>query len=362
MSLPPKARMQDVARLAGVGVMTVSRALNKSGPVSAEVRRKVLQAVTQLNYRPNEAARSLREGRSRSIGLIVPNFFDSFFAVCAHAVTVVANEHAYSVIVTTSNEDPEVEYREAGSMLRRHVEGMLVIPAAGGKTKLSREEFRSTPIVTLDRPIRGDHFSSVLVDNRGGARRGTQHLIEHKHKRICYLSLSRTAFTHRVRYEGYRQAMLKAGLVPEGYFGCASREATRAVVRSLMDGRRAPTAFFAGNNLVMRHLLHTLSEMEVEIPERVAVAGFDDFDMADIFHPSLTVVRQPANELGRVAADLLFARLGKEQRTAAGSRVVLPVELIVRRSCGCNPRKKAGGHGEGGSPLDPQRNEELLPQ
>jgi LacI family transcriptional regulator len=334
---PPKARMQDVARLAGVGLMTVSRALNESGPVSEEMRRKVHQAVAQLNYRPNEAARSLREGRSRSIGLIVPNFYDPFFAVCAHAITVFANEHAYSVIVTTSAEDPEMEYRVAGAMLRRHVEGMLVIPAAGGMTRLDRDEFRSTPIVTLDRSIRGDHFSSVVVDNRGGARMGTSHLVEHKHKRICFLGASRSGFTQRARYAGYQQAMLKAGLVPEGNFVCGSREATIAALRLLMDGPRPPTAFFAGNNLVMRHLLHALSEMGIEIPRQVAVAGFDDFDMADIFNPALTVVHQPADELGRVAADLLFAKFGEIQ-PAVGKQIVLSVELIVRRSCGCNSR------------------------
>jgi LacI family transcriptional regulator len=290
----------------------------------------------------------------------VPNFYDPFFAVCAHAITVVANEHAYSVIVTTSGEDPEIEYQEAGSMLRRHVEGMLVIPASGGKTKLSREEFRSTPIVTLDRPIRGDHFSSVLVDNRGGARMGTAHLVEHKHKRICFLGSSRKGFTQRVRYDGYRQAMLKAGLVPEGYFNCASREATRAILRSLMDGRKAPTAFFTGNNMVMRHFLHALSGAGVEIPGGVAVAGFDDFDMADIFRPALTVVRQPANELGRVAADLLFAKFGEKQRATAGKQIVLPVELIVRRSCGCNARSKTDS-AKGGLPIYREQKEELLP-
>src|ERR1700734_3885000 len=109
-----KARMQDVAKLAGVGLMTVSRALNKSGPVSEETRQRVHEAIPTLNYRPNEAARSLRDGRSRSIGLIVPNFYDPFFATCAHAITVVANKHGYSVIVTTSNDDPEIEYREIG--------------------------------------------------------------------------------------------------------------------------------------------------------------------------------------------------------------------------------------------------------
>jgi LacI family transcriptional regulator len=347
--------MQDVARLAGVGLMTVSRALNKSAPVSDEVLRRVQQAVAQLNYRPNEAARSLRQGRSRSIGLIVPNFYDPFYAVCAHAVTVVANEHAYSVTVTTSDDDPEREYRVASSMLLRHVEGILVIPAVGGTTKLSNEEFGSTPIVTLDQPMRGDHFSSVLVDNRHGAKMGTTHLIEHKHKRICFLGLSRKGFTHRLRYEGYQQAMLEAKLVPEAYLDCASREKTRAVLSPLLEGPKAPTAFFAGNNLVMRHLLHTLSELRVKIPGCVAVAGFDDFDMADIFHPAITVVRQPVNELGRVAAELLFSRLGETHPTAAGKRIVLPVELVVRRSCGCNARGKVDGDPKGILPIDTGR-------
>ncbi len=332
--------MQDVARLAGVGLMTVSRALNKSAPVSEEVQRRVQQAVALLNYRPNEAARSLRQGRSRTIGLIVPDFHDPFFAVCAHAITLVANEHLYSVMVTTSGDDPEMEYRVANSMLLRHVEGILIIPAVGGTTKLSYEEFKSTPIVTLDQPMRGDQFSSVVVANRVGAKMGTSHLIEHKHKRICFLGLSRKAFTHKLRYDGYRQAMTEARLVPEGYFHCGSREETCAVLSPLMQGPKAPTAFFAGNNLVMRHLLHSLSEMGVEIPSGAAVAGFDDFDMADIFHPAITVVRQPVTELGRVAAELLFARLGEKNRAAAGKQIVLPVELVVRRSCGCNARSK----------------------
>jgi LacI family transcriptional regulator len=132
--------------------------------------------------------------------------------------------------------------------------------------------------------------------------------------------------------------MLKAGLTPEAYFGCGSREETYSILQSLKNSSRLPTAFFAGNNVVMRHLLHVLSEMGAKIPGDVAVAGFDDFDMADIFHPALTVVRQPADELGRVAADLLFERLGDKKATG-GKLIVLPVELIVRRSCGCNVRR-----------------------
>ena len=221
--------------------------------------------------------------------------------------------------------------------MRRHVEGMLVVPAAGGKSQLGHDEFRSTPIVTLDRPILGEQFSSILVDNKDGAKLGTLHLIGHKHKRICYLGLSHKAFTHRARYQGYREAMLRSGLVPQVYFNCSSREETLGVLCSLLSGPKAPTALFAGNNVVMRHLLHALSEMRVAIPADVAVAGFDDFDMADIFHPALTVVRQP-DGLGRVAANLLFERLGA-RRDFQNRQIVLPVELIVRHSCGCKAVK-----------------------
>jgi LacI family transcriptional regulator len=155
--------------------------------------------------------------------------------------------------------------------------------------------------------------------------------------------------------------MLEAKLVPEGCFHCASREETCAVLRPLLEGPKAPTAFFAGNNLAMRHLLYALSELRVKIPEGVAVAGFDDFDMADIFHPAITVVRQPVKELGRVAAELLFARLGENQPTAAGKKIVLPVELVVRRSCGCNARGKADGDAKGILPIDMGRRVESRP-
>jgi LacI family transcriptional regulator len=331
--------------------MTVSRALNKSAPVSEEVQRRVEEAVALLGYRPNEAARSLRQGRSRTIGLIVPNFYDPFYAVCSHAITLVANEHDYSVMVTTSDNDPEKEYRVASSMLLRHVEGILVIPSVGGATKLSRDEFKSTPIVTLDQPLVADTISSVVVANKAGAKMGTKHLIEHEHRRICFVGLSQKAFTHKMRFEGYRQAMREAKLVPEGQLHCESREDAYAVLRPLMMGPNPPTAFFAGNNLVMLHLLHSLAEMGVEIPHGAAVAGFDDFDTADIVHPAITVVRQPVTELGRVAAELLFARLGKKHEQSVGERIVLPVELIVRRSCGCNARANNNGRAESVSQL-----------
>ena len=329
--------MRDVAKLAKVATMTVSRVLNDSAPVTEETRERVHQAIKQLNYKPNPVARSLRQAKSNSIGIIVPNFYDPFFATCAHAISLVAKKHHYSVSVTTSDEDAGVEFTEASLMVLNHVEGLAVIPAAVGKSRLNRSEFHATHIVTLDRPVKGHRFNSVMVENRKGAKLAVEHLIGHGHTRIDYLGLSDKLFTLDERYEGYSEAMRDSGLRPSRHFTCGTEEETCALIETELSRGEPPTAFFCGNNLVMRRALHAFSQLEVKIPDDVAVVGFDDFEMADIFKPSITVVRQPWNELGRVAAELLFARLAAKEVSLSGEQITLPVEFIVRESCGCKP-------------------------
>ncbi|WP_433976005.1 LacI family DNA-binding transcriptional regulator [Tunturiibacter lichenicola] len=331
--------MRDVAKLAGVGTMTVSRVLNSSAPVTEETRNRVHQAVRQLNYTPDPVARSLRQARSRSIGIIVPNFYDPFFATCAHAIGLVAKKHQYSVSVTTSDEDAGAEFTEANLMVLNHVDGLAVIPAALGKSRFDRPEFHSTHIVTLDRPIHGHRFNSVLVENREGANVAVKHLIWHGHTRICYLGLSEKLYTLNERYEGYKKAMQQAGLSPDQHLTCSTEEETCALIEQALSDRRPPTAVFIGNNLVMRNALHAFSKLNITIPKDVAVVGFDDFEMADIFNPSITVVRQPTLELGRVAAELLFSRLENKNVSLVGQQIVLACEFVVRQSCGCNPHK-----------------------
>jgi LacI family transcriptional regulator len=325
--------MRDVAKMAGVGTMTVSRVLNGTVKVSEETRARVLGAIAKLNYLPNEIARSLREQRSRQVGIIVPNLRDPFFAICSHSVSLVAKQHAYSVIITTSNEDPETEYVEATRMLRRHIEGLVVIPALG-KSRLREKEFDQTPIVTLDRPVAGSPFDCVLVQNKIGARTGVRHLIEHGHRRIAFLGLSRTLFTIKGRMEGYREALLDAGLRPSTHYVGDALPEMLTTIMTLMAGKNPPTAFFCSNNPVTRNALHALSTLNIKIPEDVAIVGFDDFEMADIIKPAVTVVRQPLDLLGSTAAELLFSRLETEANADPTRRIVLPVELIVRDSCG----------------------------
>jgi LacI family transcriptional regulator len=327
--------MADVAKLAGVGTMTVSRLLSGSVTVSEETAKRIHQAIQQLNYQPNEVARALRGLKTKTIGVIVPYLYDPFFAYCAHAIATVAKEHEYSVLLTTSAEDAEVEEREASQMLRRHVEGMVIIPAKQDETYLQRPEFLGARIVTLDRPAPLPRFDSVLVQNKSGAALAVEHLIEHGHRRIVCVGLSKKLYTMNMRYQGYRQALTKASLRPESYVDCSAIESLAPALSEILDGPDAPTAFFCTNNLTMRSALVALNEIGVAIPNQVAIVGFDDFELAEILTPTLTVVRQPSHELGRVAATLLFQRLNGSEMPEAGEKVVLPVELVVRCSCGC---------------------------
>ncbi|MGA7158432.1 MAG: LacI family DNA-binding transcriptional regulator [Acidobacteriaceae bacterium] len=325
--------MSDVAKLAGVGTMTVSRVLNGNVHVSEETRTRVREAIAKLDYVPNEVARSLRDQRTRQIGIIVPNLQDPFFAQCAHAINLVAKERSYSTVITTSDEDAETVSIEAKRMLRRHIEGLIIVPAPG-KSQLRDPEFERTPIVTLDRPVKGSSFDSVVVQNRRGARLGVEHLIAHKHRRIACLGLAGSVWTKNERLRGYCAAMKAAGLEAALYAISDSQSEMLETVRGLLGGATRPTAFFCTNNLVMRNALHALSQLNVRIPEQIAILGFDDFEMADIIKPAMTVVRQPTDELGRTAAELLFSRLNESAPMEKVKHIILPVELVIRNSCG----------------------------
>jgi LacI family transcriptional regulator len=332
---PQKSTMSDVARLAGVGNMTVSRVLNRTARVSAETARRVQSAIEQLNYRPNGLARAFRGQRSRTIGLIVPYLYDPFFATCAHAVTAVAKEHGYSVITTTTDENPDTEHIEADRMLQRNVEGLVVIPARFRQSRLTRTLFGKTPVVFFDRPGADASLDVVLVENNSGSRHIVDHLIEHGHKRIGFMGLSRNLFTINARFLGYRRALRQAGLAEDAFFGCESQDDTLRALEVKLRGNDRLTALFTSNNLATRYVLASLLHLGMKVPGDVALVGFDDSDLAELLSPPLTVVRQPAQEMGRVATSLLFERIARGELQQKGGRIVLPVEIVLRRSCGC---------------------------
>jgi LacI family transcriptional regulator len=334
-----KPTMNDVARAAGVGTMTVSRVLNGSQHVSPPTAERVLAAVSQLGYEPNEMARALRNSKSRTIGLLVPNLHDVFYATCAHALNVVAQEHGYTVLLTLTNDDPAHEYAEARRMQQRKVEGIVVIPAEPEVCRLGAREFRDIPIVSLDRPLpdHGDgEVDYVITENERGARLVAEHLIQvHGMERIFFLGHKPGLYTMVRRYDGYVAAMCAAGLKPEASFAGSSEQAVAQILSAALQREHPPQALFSANNLVTRYILSGLLRLRVRVPEQIALVGFDDLELGDLLHPALTVVRQPIAELGHAAGRLLFAKLRRQIPLDRLSQTVLPVEPLIRHSCGC---------------------------
>jgi LacI family transcriptional regulator len=334
MNDQPRATIADVARVADVAPMTVSRVLTGSAKVGPDKTKRVQNAIQMLRYQPNEMARALRGQRSRSVGLIVPRLSDSFFASISHAINDVAKDCGCSLIVSTTNDDEEVEYSQAQMMVSRGVDGIIVIPGAGLHSKLKRREFSNVQIVALDKTIDDPSIDSVVVENKKGALAAVQHLIGHGHRKIAILSESNSLSSLRARFEGYRRAVIDAELKSITCFDFTAERATQ-IIRDLLKKKDAPTAFFTTNGPATLHALRSLFELGIGVPDRVALIGFDDFELADLLKPSLTVVRQPARELGRIAATCLFDRLQDGDANYRAKTIVLPVELVIRQSCGC---------------------------
>lgn len=339
-SLPTKrATLEDVARVAGVGAMTVSRTINEHPYVSEETAKRVRAAIRQLDYRPNHAARMLTGQLSRSIGLIVPDLADTFFSVVSHAVQETARESGYLVWLAASNNDPSIEAAQVEQMTHHPVDGILLVPVDSKDKYLKTITEGTTPIVTVDRPIEVATTDSVGVENRAGARMAVEHLIGHGHRKIACVATNTHLLTIKERLTGYEECLRYARLPLMKALRLSDRSAVKPALSELFSSRNRPEALFTANNASTIWVIEALREMKIEMGKDVALAGFDDVDFFTLITPPVTAIRQPAAELGRMSARLLLQRI-RGEFTSSSVRTVLPVSLVVRESCGCGKGSK----------------------
>jgi LacI family transcriptional regulator len=339
---PPTIR--DVARLAHVGLMTVSRVINNNPRVRPGTLKKVNAAIASLGYQKNEAARLLKGQRASMIGLIVPDLSDNFFAVCAHTIQQIARTHGYMTLVAASERDSDVEIQQAELMAGRKLSGLLVVTSTkDGDERLQHLQKTGLAIVAFDRPLAGAQTDAVVVENRAGAEEAIRHLIGHGHKRITCVGYDETFYAVHERVEGYKNAMLAAGLRPMLALGINSMEGTRKWLQSALKSSDRPTAIFALNHRTAAYLLRLLAELDVAVPRDMALIGFDDFDLAGVVSPALTTVAQSPVEVARRAMSLLVDRISHHRHGTdfVPAKIVLPVKLIIRASCGCTPHPPA---------------------
>jgi LacI family transcriptional regulator len=325
--------MKDVAALAGISIKTVSRVVNGVSTVDPELVARVNDAARKLGYRPNLTASNLRrrDGRTATIGMLVEDAANPFSAALMRAVEDVSRSRGVLVLFGSLDEDPERERELVGAFLDRRVDGLVMVPAGRDHSYLVAEQKAGTRLVFVDREPRLLDADAVVSDNRQGAITAVEHLLARGHRRIGYLGDQISIPTAAQRFDGYQHALEFARVRPEPALvrhDLHSSEAAEAAVEQLLALPEPPTALFTSQNLVTIAACRVLRRLRAQ--RSVAMVGFDDFPLADILEPGISVIAQDADALGRLAARTLFNRLDGD---ASPTRThTVPTRLIPRGS------------------------------
>jgi LacI family transcriptional regulator len=327
------ATIREVAESAGVSYATVSHVINNTRLVSPETRERVLAAMDALNYRPNALARSLRQGKTNTLGLVLPDSANPFFAEISRSIEDEAFKKGYSVFLCNTELDTQRELFYVDVLSKKQVDGIIFVAAGDQVDSLEFLVSRNMPVVMIDRNLPNVEVDAVLTDNQLGGYLATRHLLELGHKRIACIAGPSSITPSAERLIGYRKALEEAGLpynesliLRGDYHPQSGMELTHSILE--MDPR--PTAIFALNDLMALGALRAAAEAGCSVPADLAVVGYDDLELAQYANPPLTTISQPKKEIGIQAVHLLVDRMSRKSR--APSRLVLAPELIVRRS------------------------------
>ena len=320
--------LKDIAQSLHLSVATVSRALNNQGRISPKTRARVLKAMEQMHYRPNEAARALREKSSHTIGIIVPDIGNEFYARMIKGAERVAWKAGYALVVMSSNEEVEREQQTIRYMLDKRVAGLVLALLEPQCPRFEEAVQYGIPIAFVDNlPAINASYDSVVVDNRLLTYQMVKKLISMGHKRIAMLTYPSQETSTTQRQNGYLQAMQEAQLEPNiitaGYFG---REQAADAVRGLLASENRPTAVFAVNNHMAYGAMDALRAVKLSVPEDMSLCCFDAMDSTGLMLPQLTSINQPADRFGAMAVNILLRKLASPEE-GMYERLILEPEM-----------------------------------
>jgi LacI family transcriptional regulator len=328
--------IRDVAAMAKVSQGTVSKVLNDAPGVGAETRTRILRLIQDLDYHPDASARSLVAGKTGSIGVIIPHtgsysLSSAYWPVLLTAITEAAAARSRNVLLSTARSEEDVDSAYQSILRGRRIDGLVVGAEQFGQQQLVELLFKGFPFVMVGKSRFVSHWH-VDTDNAGGAADMTRHLLKLGHRHVALLAGPQDYPSVQERVQGYRATMAAAGLEPCA-FHCAYHDesATRAIKVLLKAEPRTTALFVAAGDLVTPALAAS-RELGLAIPTDLALAAFDDHPYYEHFRSPITAVSQPTQDLGRAAAELLFALM--DGKTPEKSEVILPTRLVIRRSCG----------------------------
>lgn len=325
--------MADVARVAGVSATTVSHVINKTRKIEPATERAVLAAIAETGYLNDRVARSLRTGKTLTIGLAISAISNPYFADVVHAIERSVSANGHSLLLADTHDDPEHELRAVTDLLAHRPDGILIAPSAGPQTALDRIASRRIPTVLIDR-VHAETgtwpFDAIGVENTAPMAQLVDHLIDEGHRRIGMVGGKAGLQTTVERVEGFHLGMRRRGISSSDADVAYGADDAAAAVDALLALDEPPTALIMGNNQTTIDSMRHLAQRGIRVPDDLALACFDDFPWADLFHPRLTAIRQPVDLLGSRAVAMLFERMGAPHLDAR--QVRLEPELIVRDS------------------------------
>jgi len=332
-----KINIKNVAEKSGFSTATVSRVLRNYPGVREKTRKKILNTIAALDYEVNAVARSLRQKKTYSIGIIVGNVLSQFYSVIAKSVEDTANKYGYNVILCNGDEDSEKELKYLRILKSNRVDGIVLTPTGKNSAYVQHLINSGTKVVLLDRLIKGINCDAVLVDNAIGAYKAVRYLIEQGYRKIGIVNgyLDRTTGAERLK--GYLQALQESGITKNDNLikiGNFKKESGKRLTQELLEQSNKPEAIFVTNIDMSIGALIAIKEKNLTIPDDIGIVCFDDSEWAPIINPPITVVKQPVYQLGSLAAELLIKKIedGEKELDHKPGIVTLKTELVVRNS------------------------------
>ena len=336
--------LADIAAEAAVTPMTVSRVVNSTGYVHAETRERVLRVAREMKYRRNGLARGLKRQRTDTIGLVIGDIANPFAAELSRGVREVLEQHGYSLFICVSEHTAKEDVQAFDSLADHRADGIIVATRASksGNEKLTELINSGIPVSLIGREFLHPHTDLVTADNLKGGYEATKHLIELGHERIGFIGVSLTQGARLRRFQGYLEALAEHALAVDEKLivggsasdqmpGYSTEEMGYDGMTKLLERRKRPTAVFARNDFTAMGALNAIKRAGLRIPEDIALIGYDDIPLASHTSPTLTTVRQPTREQGRVAAELLLRRIEGDREQARAEKT-FECELVVRES------------------------------